>query len=147
LAVPGENRLDLLLSEIDRQLGEQRAHADALASRSGLMIAATALLTGLLAPSLQSSNGNAKAALWMVGVAACAGILIFLMGRLVQGPSPSKIVGWLQGDYERPLLDAKILAVEANKNALTRTEVMFAIQACTTVGGIVFLLLAILGNP
>lgn len=138
----GDN--DLLLGEIDRQLGAQRAHADALSTRSGTLIAATALLTGLLAPSLATSKGQAQAALWIIGVAACAGVAVLLMARLGLGPAPMLIVGWVGQDFEQPLLQAKLIAVEANGRALLRTEVMFAIQAAATVGGIVFLVLALL---
>jgi hypothetical protein len=72
----------------------------------------------------------------------------FSYGTALPGPTPSKMAGWTHGNYERPLLDAKIFAVEANKHALTRTEVVFVIQAGTTTAGMVFLVLAILGgNP
>ena len=77
------------------------------------------------------------------------GVLVLLMGRLVTGPAATQIVGWTNADFERPLLDAKILAVEANGRALIRTEVMFAIQAAASAGGIVLLVLALLkgGSP
>lgn len=143
-ASPG---LGPLLNEVDRQLGAQRAHADALATRSGVMIAATALLAGQLARSLKTYGVQGVAALWIIGIAACLGVLVLGMGRIASGPAPRQISEWADRDYGHPLLDAKLLAVEANQRALIRTELAFTAQAVSTVAGMVGLVVALLhGN-
>jgi len=132
--------LDHLLAEADRQLGEQRAQADAFATRSGLMIAATAVLTGLLARSLRNSDQAPGSVLWIIGSAAVVGILVLVMSRLVLGPSPSQLSRLGRDVSVNELFFAKLVAVEANSRALLRTELVFFLQAVTTVVGIVALI-------
>src|SRR5690554_3589161 len=81
--------VDHLLTEVDRQLGEQRAQSDAFATRSGLLTAATALLTGLLAGPLQPASDVPSWVLWIVGGASVIGVVVLCMSRLILGPSPS----------------------------------------------------------
>src|SRR4051794_33528865 len=104
--------LNPLLTEVDRQLGEQRAQVDAFATRAGLMTAIMALLGVLLSGALQRSRLPAPPSLiWLIGAGAALGVLVFLMGRLIMGPSPSQLTrlrGAVVGDDE--LLNAKIIA-------------------------------------
>lgn len=125
--------MEHVLAEVDRQLNEQRSHADSLATRSGIMIAAVTLVAGVL------SSGEAGSAVsgwapWMVGGAAGLGVVVMLMGRLVLGPTPSKLISMYHGKtVVEPLLLSKVIAIEVNAKALTRTEVILTLQALATV--------------
>jgi hypothetical protein len=134
---------DLLFAEVDRQLGEQRAHADSLASRAGLLIAATAVAASLLAGRLQNPKVVlGDSVLWGLGVAGLTGVLVLVMARLTVGPSPAQLGTWSSGGrHIGTLLAAKITTVEANGRALVRTEVMFYAQATATVASVGLLLL------
>ena len=134
--------LEHLSVEADRQLSEQRAQADAFATRSGLMTAATALLTGLLANADQKSS-FAGPLIWVIAVSAAVGILVLWLSRLLLGPSPSQLSRWRVQGGDGDLLDAKLLTIEANARALLRTELAFAVQALLTVLGIALLILKI----
>lgn len=135
---------DLVFSEVDRQLVEQRAHADALATRAGLLIAAAAVAASLLAGRLQDATFEVSdMVLWTLGAAAGGGVAVFLLARLVAGPSPSQLGGWGSGTgTSNALLTAKILAVEGNSKALVRAELVLFLQAVSTIATLVFLLSA-----
>lgn len=116
--------------EVDRQLSVQGAQSDGFAARAGVLLAATALLTGFL-------NGRAAIpdlAVWSVGISSGLGVFVLLLARLVSGPSPSQMARWThEHPPTREVLDAKLLALEANSRALLRTEVFFFAQAVLTI--------------
>lgn len=128
-----------LLAEIDRQLGEQRAQADAFATRSGLLIAATAVLSGVLSGVLNSNDRLPTTLLWVLGGGAVAGVLVLCMSRIASGPSTLQLRVWMSHDRpaDEAVLRAKLVTVEANSRALRRTEVMFLLQATATVVGVI----------
>lgn len=131
-------------AEADRQLSEQRAQADAFATRSGLMTAATALLMGFVASS-QNASDLSHPLLWIIGLAAVAGVLVLGMSRLLLGPSASELSRWSIEDQGSALLDAKLLTLEANSRALLRTELVFSLQVFLTVAGIFLIIYGIGG--
>lgn len=135
--------VDVLLTEVDRQLSEQRSQADAFATRSGMMIAATALLTGFLARSAPGAEQSPSPVLWVIAGAAAVGILVLCMSRLIMGPTPSQLGQWSHGFEKDELLKSKIIAVEANSRVLVRSEVIFMIQAIATVAGIALMVSAL----
>jgi hypothetical protein len=137
-----------LLDEVDRQLGEQRAQADAFATRAGLMVAASAVLTTLLSRTLSPQQPAPGAALWIIGGAAALGILVLSLSRLIPGPSPTQITRWSAETIVPPtaILDAKLLTIQANSRALVRTETVFGAQAVATLVGILMLILRIQGS-
>ena len=136
-----------LLDEVDRQLGEQRAQADAFASRAGLMVAASAVLTGLLSRTSSPQQPAPGPVLWVIGGAAALGIIVLLLSRLILGPSPSQITRWSSENIIPPtaILDAKLLAIQTNSRALLRAETVFAAQAIATVVGIIMLIVKLQG--
>jgi hypothetical protein len=130
---------DHLLLEIDRQLAEQRARADSFASKSGLLIAASAVVTGLIASGTDPKSINPWILL-SVGAGAALGVLVLCMGRILLGPSTSPLIRWTRTISSQDLLfDAKVVAVEANSVTLTRTEIVFLLQALFTVSGIIWI--------
>lgn len=138
----GDVGLDEVLAEADRQLTEQRAQADAYASRSGLMIAATALLVGLLGADAEFSPRNLTGVLWLIGGSAALGIVVQCMGRLLLGPSPSQLSRWMNKVTKEDLLSSKLTTVEANARALLRQEIAFLVQAASAIAGIVMIILS-----
>ena len=137
-----------LLDEVDRQLGEQRAQADAFATRAGLMVAASAVLTGFLARTLPSAQQPPGLVLWVVGGAAALGIVVLWLSRLILGPSPSQIARWSTEQVMHPnaILDAKLVAIQTKSRALLRAETVFAAQAIATVTSIIMLIVRIQGS-
>ena len=106
-----------------------------------MMVASTALLTGFLAGPL-SSGKSIGPVLWVIGGAASTGILVLLMSRLLLGPTPTQITRWSSEQVTAPtaILDAKLLALQANSRALMRAEFVFWIQAVATVIGIILMI-------
>jgi hypothetical protein len=132
---------ELRLAEVDRQLGEQRSQSDAFASRSGLMIASSSVLTGLIATGAFKGDGRVESlTIWAFGASALLGIAVLCLSRLVLGPSPSALRVENGNDH---LLAAKLLAIEANGTCLTRAEFAFFLQAASSVVGVIQLVLAL----
>ncbi|MGW6129648.1 hypothetical protein ACWFNE_06445 [Cellulomonas sp. NPDC055163] len=129
-----------LLSEIDRQLSEQRAQADAYATRAGVLVAATALLVGLIGTGAAGNGTDAPERLLIITIAGSAilGVVVLGLARLVLGPSPSQLARWNSGSIQDVALleSAKLVALEANTRAMARTEMVFFLQAACTVGSI-----------
>jgi hypothetical protein len=133
-----------LLSETDRQLGEQRSRSDALANRAGLMIAATALIASFVVVADVPTYF-----LWSVGGGAAIGVVVLWTSRLVLGPEVSRLSTLLMDSElasdgneagRRQLFQAKLIAVEANAHALSRSESLFTLQVVLTLASIVILL-------
>lgn len=128
--------------ELDRQLGEQRANAEGLATRAGLLIAATAALVGLAAstpPAQPTTVGYL-----LIGLAAVLGMVVFWMARLGTGPSPSALA---QERDESRLATSKLILLEANSRVLERTQVIFTLQVLSTVAGVAVVCLSIWQIP
>lgn len=122
-------------AEVDRQLAAQRAQADSFASRSGVLLAATSLLTGFLAKSTTVPLWT----VWLVGISSVLGVIVLLLGRQIVGPSTSQLAAWAQRwteTTEQSLLDSKIVAIEANSRAILRTEVAFITQSLLTAAAV-----------
>lgn len=125
-----------IAAELDRQLSEQRAIADSLATRSGLIIAASTALLGFAAVS--SMAPSTPSGYWLLGFATLLGIAGFWIARLGNGPTLSVAV--LRNDADK-LVDAKLLLIHANNAVLTRAQICFTAQVILTVSGIVVLAL------
>lgn len=130
--------------EIDRQLVEQRANAEAIATRAGLMIAATAALLGFSASTTAQGPQQPSIGYWLIGIALVVGVLIFWMARLGVGPTPSAIVQMQDASI---LMSSKLILVEANASVLTRVQVVFSIQVGLTIAGVVILSLSLWPLP
>jgi hypothetical protein len=124
-----------IAAEIDRQLAAQRAQVDSFATRAGVLLAATSLLTGLLS----KDEAVPSYSVWLVGVSSALGVLVLLLSRLTVGPSTSQIATWAQSWnalQEQALLDSKLVAIESNQRAALRTEGAFVLQALLTAGSV-----------
>lgn len=131
-------------NEIDRQLVEQRASAEAIATRAGLMIASTAALLGFSAATAAQGSQQPSVAYWLIGIALLVGVIIFWMARLGVGPTPSAIAQMPDADT---LMTSKLILVEANASVLTRVQVFFSLQVGLTIAGVVLLSLALWPLP
>lgn len=131
-----------LAQELDRQLSEQRAAAEALATRAGLLIAATAAIVGFSASAgtaVQSPVGY-----WMIGLASVLGIFVFWMARPGVGPTIAVVVNTQDASM---LMNSKMILVEANTAVLTRAQLVFTAQVVLTIAGIVYLSIALWPIP
>lgn len=121
---------DQLHAETDRQLAQQRIHSDALATRAGILIAVCTLLIG---PLQVGQAPLATPVIWLVAGTVIVGVLILGTCRLAPGPSPVTLTNWSnENEPNGQLLDAKILTIEANKQALGKSDLFFWIQAAGT---------------
>ncbi|MCZ0709685.1 hypothetical protein OYT00_06730 [Microbacterium paraoxydans] len=127
-------------NEIDRQLVEQRANAEAITTRAGLMIAATTALLGFSAATAAQGPQAPSVAYWLIGISLVVGVLIFWMARLGVGPTPSAIAQMRDPDL---LVNSKLILVEANAAVLTRVQVFFSLQVALSIAGVVILSLAL----
>lgn len=131
-----------IAAELDRQLSEQRASAESLSTRSGLLIAASAAILGFTA------SGNtpllSPVGFWMLGIGMLLGVMVFWMARVGLGPILSVAV--FKNDVGL-LAESKLILVEANRNVLTRTQVIFTLQVLLTIVGISVLALALWPLP
>jgi hypothetical protein len=123
-----------VLLELDRQLAAQRTQVDALATRSGVMLAVLALLAGALPTAYpKGGSGPPVALLWLLGIGAVAGVLVLMAGRISSGPSPVELARVVDVPNTEMMLNAKLLATQANRSAITRTETLFYVMAASTV--------------
>ncbi|MET4780170.1 hypothetical protein [Glaciihabitans sp. UYNi722] len=130
-----------IVAELDRQLSEQRASAESLATRSGLLIAASAAILGFAAA------GNASLSpvgYWILGIGMVLGVMVFWMARVGWGPNLSVAVS---KNDAKSLARSKLILVEANKNVLTRAQVIFTLQVLLTILGIAVLALVLWRLP
>src|SRR5689334_1461009 len=116
-----------LLAEADRQLSDQRAQADAFATRSGLLIATTAILTGVLSGIFSDHDQVPPSMLWILGGGAVAGVLVQCMSRVSSGPTTMQVSLWVNQatPVDDQMLGAKLMAIDANARSLGRAEVIF----------------------
>ncbi|TDE08376.1 hypothetical protein [Jiangella asiatica] len=123
-----------LFREADTQLATQSARAEALATRSGTLVAAIAVAASLLAAVTDDDarGGWLWGAFVFLGASAVTGILVLCMARLAPGPAATQLVRWAgtsDGDILGDLFAVKVLTVEANRAVLARVELMFYTQA------------------
>ncbi len=129
---------DRLHAEIDRQLGDVRAACDGLATRSGLLVAATGVGAAILAARIGVHHHEVLLVLALVGlaIATLSGAAV-LTPSLKIGPVPTSLVGWMGGTPSPTtsslLFDTKIVILAANMNRWLVMRVLFAIQAAATI--------------
>jgi hypothetical protein len=87
------DRLDRMFAEVDRQLQEVREQCNSIATRSGLLISASAVAAGVLVANLDKVKGGEIVAFTAVGLATLAGLVTLVPG-LVTGPDPVSLTGW-----------------------------------------------------
>lgn len=129
---------DRLHAEIDRQLGEVRAACDGVATRSGLLIAATGVGAAILAARIGGHRHEVLLvlALASLGVATLSGAAV-LMPSLKIGPLPASLSGWMGRTpsitTSSLLYDTKIVILAANMNRWLVMRILFATQATATI--------------
>jgi hypothetical protein len=129
---------DRLHAEIDRQLAETRSACDGLATRSGLLIAATGVGAAVMASRVKPGQHEVLLVLTFVtlGVATLSGAAV-LMPSLKVGPLVSSLASWMSGTPSSTtsslLYDSKIVILASNMNRWLVMRILFAVQAMTTI--------------
>ena len=128
---------DRLHAELDRQLAEVRAACDGLATRSGLLVAAIAVVTGVFAPRVDTHRHEILLVLTAValGIATVAAI-VTLMPWLKIGPLTMSLTAWMSAGPKAAtssqLYDSKAVILAANMNRLLAMKIFFSAQAIAT---------------
>lgn len=129
---------DRLHAELDRQLAEVRAACDGLATRSGLLVAATAAVAAVVAPRIDPARHEILLVLMAValGIATLTAV-VTLMPWLKIGPLTMSLTSWMSrgasGTTSSALYDSKAIILAGNLNRLLTMRIFFAIQAVATV--------------
>jgi hypothetical protein len=130
---------DRLHAEVDRELDEIRSSCDGLATRSGLLIAATGVAVPIVAARLTTMHKlgpGLAGALLALGIATLLGILTVLPSLAI-GPRASSLQLWMSiGSSPRTsslLYDAKVALVRGGALRLAVMQTFFALQALATV--------------
>lgn len=128
---------DRLFDEVDRQLADVRAAAEAIAVRAAGGTALVALAAGLIAARIQQGKDQG---LVPSLVALCLAVVIgfaVLVPQLAVAPGPEDFNDWRQlppADALSDLLETKLLLLAANQARLAVMRWLFYGQM--TVGGI-----------
>jgi hypothetical protein len=132
---------DRLHAEIDRQLAEVRAACDGLATRSGLLIAASGVGATILASRISSDHHEVLLVYTLValGVATLSGAAV-LMPSLKIGPLAISLGAWMAGTSSSRtsslLYDGKLVILTSNMDRLLVMRTLFAIQSLTTIAAV-----------
>jgi hypothetical protein len=132
---------DRLHAEVDRQLAEVRAECDGLATRSGLLIAATGVGAAIMSSRISAGRHEVLLALTLValGVATLSGA-VALMPSLKVGPGEISLASWMSGGSSPMtsslLYDSKITILDSNMNRMRAMRILLAIQAIATISAV-----------
>ncbi|MET2012365.1 hypothetical protein ABXJ56_12480 [Microbacterium chocolatum] len=132
-----------IATEVDRQLAEQRAISESLATRAGLMVGVTSALLAVAATRSTAQTTDPRTGYWLIGIAAVLGVIVFWAARIGVGPSPARLTTVSSAD----LALSKVLLLEANSRVLLRVQVLFSLQVLTTIAGVLALVLMMWGLP
>jgi hypothetical protein len=133
---------DWLHGEVDRQLAEVRAACDGLATRSGLLIAATGVGATIIAARI-SAGGRHEVLLVLtlvaLGIASLAGAAA-LMPSLKVGPAATSLQRWMSGGSSpttsSQLYDSKLVLLTSNIERWLVIRILLAIQAIMTIAAV-----------
>ncbi len=113
-------RDDLMFGEVDRQLEEVREQANALATRSVIVVTAVAVAAAALSSRIQRESADYSSALWPLGVALLAA-MVSILPNLKVGPTNAALSGWQAASSAQTVTQiylAKLGVLEANKQRL-----------------------------
>lgn len=143
---------DRMFAEVDRQLDLVRTQVDAVATRSGFLIATTAVVAAVLAARIQTGKPYGVGALWALGIAGVLGTLT-LVPMLRLGPQATELQRW--GSVQEPrarvgavveLYHAKIMVLEGNRIRLSIMLAAFYLQTVAVVVAVVLTLISTRGR-
>ncbi len=138
------SRLDRLFEEADRQLVEVREQSAGVAARSGLLFSATAVAAALLAARIDHLQHKPIGALWALGVGTFLGFMTLLVPFQL-GPNPVSLISWSKVPSDAnlsSLYEAKLMALDANRQRLAVMSATFYLQVIGAVVAIVLALFA-----
>jgi hypothetical protein len=126
--------MDRLFAEVDRQLEHVRSQTDAVAMRSGFLIATTAVAASVLAARIQTGKLNVAGPLAALGLAAVLG-LGALAPLLKTGPKVLALKDWSEkgSNVDRAtavtqLFQAKLELLDANRQRLSYMIIALILQ-------------------
>ncbi|BFU47413.1 hypothetical protein [Krasilnikovia sp. MM14-A1004] len=141
-----------MFAELDRQLEHVRTQIDAIATRSGFLVATTAVAAAVLAARIQTGKFNVQGALWALGIAGVLGTLT-LVPLLGPGPSPGQLMRWANAhdpnartNAVAELYHAKLMLLEGNRTRLALMTGTFYLQGIAVVVAIILSLVSTLGR-
>jgi hypothetical protein len=145
--------MDRLFAEVDRQLEHVRSQTDAVAIRSGFLIATTAVAASLLAARLQANaNINVTGPLVALGIAALAG-LAALAPLLKTGPDVLTLQDWANKTTQvdraaaiSGLYKAKLELLDGNRKRLWVMIGALILQGIAVIVAVVLTLIATAGS-
>ena len=132
-----DEAMDRLFGEVDLRLSQQVSRADALGTRSGVMVAVVAVAASVLAGRSIDSDGRPWfiTSVVLLGVSVLTGLLVLCMARLSFGPEATQVAIWAGAaptvNPVSALFAAKVSSIEANQSKLAVVEVLFYSQALT----------------
>ena len=126
------DRRELLFAEVDRQLEEVREQANALATRSGVIISAVALVAAVFAVNLKEFKTGELFAVTLLAMTVFFGFFV-LVPALSTGPLASSLTSWAASPPpDDPLINqlyaAKIIVLESNVRRLSTMTILFYLQ-------------------
>jgi hypothetical protein len=129
-----------LHGEIDRQLADVRAACDGLATRSGLLIAASGVAAAVFAPRVQVGHHQSLlvVTLLIFAIATLSGGII-LVPWLQVGPRPTSLAGWVVVPTQATsaaLYDTKLTVLDGNLGRMQLMRIFLVIQAVTTLSAV-----------
>lgn len=143
--------VDRVFAEVDRQLEHVRAQTEAVATRSGLLVATTAVAAAVLAARIQTGKFDVGNALWALGVAAVLGIFT-LIPYLRIGPDVVHLTTWgaassgTTATATTELYQAKLIALGANRTRLVVMTCAFYLQCLAVIVAVVLALTSTVGK-
>jgi DNA-binding transcriptional LysR family regulator len=138
-------RDDRMFNELDRQLEDVREQASALAGRSTLILAVTAVAATVLSSRIQRESADYSLALWPLGVALIASI-VSMAPNLKLGPLNAELARLAlsttpAAQAVSQLYYVKLATLEANKTRLAVATWAFYVTLVAAVVAIVMALI------
>jgi hypothetical protein len=142
---------DRVFTEVDRQLEFVRTQAEGVATRSGLLIATTAVAASVLAARIQTGKLEVGGALIALGVAGAAGIVVLvpylrigadIMSLTTWGSAPSA----QRASATTQLYQSKLITLGANSRRLLFVTWTFYLQCLAVAVAVVLAFISTVGK-
>ena len=134
------DRLQVLFTEVDRQLVQTQQHANTQAQRSGLVVSITALAAAVFVSELERVKTGEVLALLLFGIALVSS-LGALLPSLTVGPNPASLTRWATSTPAAQavtmLYDAKVDLIGAHVRRLAIMSYVFYLQVVTALGAVI----------
>jgi hypothetical protein len=133
-------------SEVDRLLADQAGRVSVVTSRSAGLTAAAALAGSIISAQISAKIEIRFWVIFVLGLAALAGIVALLGAPLEAGPDVNKLLEWdrlYPTQSPELVLIAKAIAVEANRSRVRFVDVAFYVQAVLVGAAVIVVLVSV----